>query len=145
MALGNTTILAAWQGSSNHRRRCKVIVAACLWLIMVGVSGEGEDWSKCPRECRCKWISGKRTAECQNHRLNSLPIFPMADKIQVLHMNGNPLLMLPDKAFVKAGLINVQKVYLSNCSLTELHPGTFSELVILIELDLSNNELKSLH
>ena len=146
MAPGNTTILAAiWKGSSNHRHRCKVIVAICLWLIMASVSGEGEDWSKCPRECRCKWISGKRTAECQNNRLSSLPKFPMPDKIQVLHMNGNPLSMLPDKAFVKTGLINVQKAYLSNCSLTEVHPGAFSELVILIELDLSNNELKSLH
>ena len=111
MALGNTSTLGLWQESSTHRHhlRCKVIVAACLWLIMASVSGEGEDWSKCPRECRCKWISGKRTAECENNRLSSLPIFPMPDKIQVLHMNGNPLSMLPDKAFVQAGLINVQK------------------------------------
>ena len=145
MALGNTTTLGIWQGSSNHRHRCcKVIFVACLWLIMASVSGE-EDWSKCPRECRCKWISGKRTAECQNNRLSALPIFPMPDKIQVLHMNGNPLSMLPDKAFVKAGLINVQKVYMSNCSVSDLHPGAFSDLVILIELDLSNNNLRSLH
>ena len=144
IALGNTAILMVLQGSSNQHRSCKVFVAACFLLIMVGVGGEGEDWSKCPRECRCKWISGKRTAECRAAGLTSLPTFPMADKIQVLHMNGNPLKKLPDRAFEKAGLINVQKVYMSNCSLSEIHPGSFSELFILIELDLSNNKLRTL-
>ena len=34
---------------------------------------------------------------------------------------------------------------MANCSLKELHPGAFRDLVILIELDLSNNALRSLH
>ena len=43
-----------------------------------------EDWTTgCPRGCRCKWVSGKRTAECQDAGMDRLPDFGRADKIQV--------------------------------------------------------------
>ena len=48
-------------------------------------------------------------------------------------------------AFVSAGLLNLQKLYLPNCSLTDVHPGAFSNLVILIELEMSANQLRTLH
>ena len=48
-------------------------------------------------------------------------------------------------AFVSAGLLNLQKLYLPNCSLTDVHPGAFSNLVILIELEMSGNQLRTLH
>ena len=64
---------------------------------------------------------------------------------QVLHLNGNPLGQLTDMAFVSAGLLNLQKLYLPNCSLTDVHPGAFSNLVILIELEMSANQLRTLH
>jgi len=125
------------------------ITLVLLWLVavLVGVTkcdGE-EDWSRCPLECKCKWISGKRTAECQRSGLGGLPEFPKADRIQVLHLNDNPLGQLGDLAFVSSGLINLQKIFMSNCSLDSLHPGAFTGLEILIELDLSGNRLRTLH
>ena len=105
---------------------------------------EGGDWSQCPPACKCKWASGKRTADCESAGLESLPLFPRPDLIQVLVMDHNPLKTLPPKAFHLTGLINVQKVYMKNCSLHDLDPTALGGLVILIELDLSDNHIKEL-
>ena len=110
-------------------------------------SGEldgGQDWSQCPPACKCKWASGKRTADCEGAGLDSLPLFPRPDLIQVLVMDHNPLKTLPPKAFHLTGLINVQKVFMKNCSLHDLDPTALGGLVILIELDLSDNHIKEL-
>ena len=73
-----------------------------------------DDWTAgCPRSaCRCKWVSGKRTADCGQGGLRGLPDFGQPDKIQVLHMRGNALGSLPERAFREKGLINVQKVFM---------------------------------
>ncbi len=102
------------------------------------------DWSQCPRMCKCKWTSGKRTADCSSAEYNSLPMFPRPDLIQVLIMDNNPVRTLPPRAFQLTGLINVQKVFMRNCSLNDLHPSALGDLVILIELDLSDNNLYEL-
>ena len=62
--------------------------------------------------------------------------------LQVLRMSGNPLLSLPERAFRAAGLINLQKAYLGNCSLARIDATAFEGLVILIELDLTHNHLR---
>ena len=59
-------------------------------------------------------------------------------------MDNNPLKTLPPRAFHLTGLINVQKVFLKNCSLNDLDPTALAGLVILIELDLSENNIKEL-
>lgn len=59
-------------------------------------------------------------------------------------MEGNPLRELPKSLFQKANLINLQKIYMTNCSLHRLDPTAFQGLVLLIELDLSHNLLKGL-
>ena len=59
-------------------------------------------------------------------------------------MDHNPLKTLPPGAFHLTGLINVQKVFMKNCSLSDLDPTALAGLVILIELDLSQNNIKQL-
>ena len=59
-------------------------------------------------------------------------------------MDHNPVKTLPPRAFHLTGLINVQKVFLKNCSLNDLDPTALAGLVILIELDLSENKIKEL-
>ena len=61
---------------------------------------------------------------------------------QVLRMSGNPLGSLAERAFRAAGLINLQKAYLGNCSLARIDATAFEGLVILIELDLTHNHLR---
>ena len=64
--------------------------------------------------------------------------------MQVLHVEGNPLGHLPDQVFRRKGLINLQKAYLRNCSLSKVSATAFEGLVILIELDLTHNGLRTL-
>ena len=139
--------------NENGRKRQKTDAMILLFYILLALiaaaspSGEldgGQDWSQCPPACKCKWASGKRTADCEAAGLDSLPLFPRPDLIQVLVMDHNPLKTLPPRAFHLTGLINVQKVFMKNCSLHDLDPTALGGLVILIELDLSDNHIKEL-
>lgn len=117
-----------------------------LLTCCLGMSGSLDlDWASGCRDtngCECKWVHGKRTATCSPQlNLDKLPEFPAPDRIQVLRMSGNPLGSLPERAFRAAGMINLQKVYLSNCSISHVDATAFEGLVILIELDLSRNRL----
>jgi len=107
-------------------------------------NSENEDWSICPHSCKCTWTGGKRTAECQDSSIRDLPQFSHPDKIQVLHLEKNPIKTLSDKIFMSRDMINLQKVYLQNCSLEAIHQNAFQSLVLMIELDLSNNNIKTL-
>ena len=51
----------------------------------------GSDWSQCPLGCKCKWASGKRTADCSASGLQSLPLFPQPELIQVGFLAINQL------------------------------------------------------
>uniref|UniRef100_A0A0K2V2N0 Ig-like domain-containing protein n=1 Tax=Lepeophtheirus salmonis TaxID=72036 RepID=A0A0K2V2N0_LEPSM len=117
-----------------------------LFLLSLSYSGgsDADDWTKCSPGCSCSWVNGKRTANCESQEFTSLPIFHFPDKIQVLVLNHNYLHSLKKKAFESVGLINLQKVYLQNCSIAYLDPTAFSGLVIMIELDLSWNRITSL-
>lgn len=104
----------------------------------------GSDWLSCAHiaECHCKWSSGKKTASCVTAGLKTLP--ELSADIQVLDLHGNPLKKLGEDAFAKIDLLNLQRLNLSSTSLHSLHQNTFRELRILIELDLSQNELLKL-
>ena len=47
-------------------------------------SEAASDWSHCPSACKCKWASGKRTADCESGGLESLPLFPRYVKRNIL-------------------------------------------------------------
>jgi Leucine-rich repeat (LRR) protein len=125
-----------------------------LLLTAAGLAGSEpdgggtDDWaSGCLKQngCECKWVSGKRTATCESKLgLQHLPEFAAPDKVQVLHLSGNPVGALQERVFRSKGLINLQKIYLRNCSLTHVDATAFEGLAILIELDLSRNQLKAL-
>lgn len=68
----------------------------------------------------------------------------LASDIQVLDLQGNPLKILDEDAFVSIDLLNLQRLNLSSTGLHSVHPNAFRELRILVELDLSQNELLQL-
>lgn len=120
---------------------------AC-WLLIVlltitMVLGE-EDWSICPSSCKCKWVSGKKVAECDKAGLSTVPD-KLSSEIQSINLSGNTLHSLPSKAFDSVGLVNLHKIYLRECGITELHKDAFEGLQILIELDLSHNRIHTIH
>ncbi|XP_032679157.1 leucine-rich repeat-containing protein 24-like [Odontomachus brunneus] len=101
------------------------------------------DWTDCPAVCRCKWTSGKKSALCPDAGLTSLPASLDPD-MQVLDLSGNKIPALQAEIFKRAGLVNLQRVFLRNAGIYEIHADSFKDMRILIEIDLSDNHVTSL-
>ncbi|KAG6457287.1 hypothetical protein O3G_MSEX010215 [Manduca sexta] len=104
--------------------------------ILGGVAPPGS----CPAVCACKWKGGKQTVECVDRALITVPE-PVDPATQVLDLSGNNLQILPQEAFARTGLVNLQRVYLRNCNIGQIHDRAFKGLTNLVELDLSHNLL----
>lgn len=101
------------------------------------------DWTDCPAVCRCKWTSGKKSALCPDAGLTSLPASLDPD-MQVLDLSGNRIPELQAEIFKRAGLVNLQRVFLRNAGIHSIHADSFKDMRILIEIDLSDNHVTSL-
>lgn len=115
-----------------------------LLVLAVALALAAPDWTDCPRPCRCKWSSGKKTAVCKDAGFTAIPGTLDGD-MQVLDLSGNSISKLPKAVFKSVGLINLQRIYLSNTGLSEIHRDAFKDLIILVEVDLSQNKITSLH
>lgn len=113
-----------------------IIVAIVLATLIVNTI------KSCPLVCTCKWKGGKRKVECASKNLTSL-ITNVDSDTQVLDFSKNHLHTLSEKMFEKANLTNLQKLYISDCQITQIHEIAFHGLSNLIELDLSGNVLTS--
>lgn len=96
--------------------------------------------STCQTVCACKWKGGKQTVECIDRQLIQIPEH-IDPNTQVLDMSGNKLQTLSNEQFIRANLLNLQKLYLRNCKIGEIERETFKGLTNLVELDLSHNLL----
>jgi hypothetical protein len=97
----------------------------------------------CSTKCHCKWINGKKSAICNALGLTQIPL-NLSVEIQVLMMNENDIASLNREEFNSLGLINLQKIFLKKSNIKYLHKETFKNLKILIELDLSENQIEQL-
>ncbi|XP_055713480.1 leucine-rich repeat-containing protein 24 [Phlebotomus papatasi] len=111
-----------------------VVVTQCLC----------DDWtSSCPPKCICKWINGKKSAQCNALELTSIPT-QLSTEVQVLALNENHIGNLNRDEFTSRGLVNLQRIYVKASHVRHLHRDTFRDLKILVEIDLSGNEIESL-
>ncbi|XP_038214812.1 leucine-rich repeat-containing protein 24 [Zerene cesonia] len=117
------------------------------WLIVVvtvimskTISAAFAPPGSCPAVCVCKWKGGKQTVECVDRALITVPE-PVDPATQVLDLSGNNLQILPQEAFARTGLVNLQRVYLRSCNIGQINDRAFKGLTNLVELDLSNNLL----
>ncbi|KAG5684157.1 hypothetical protein PVAND_013398 [Polypedilum vanderplanki] len=102
------------------------------------------DWTlNCSTGCHCKWMNGKKSALCNSLNLTQLPV-NLSTEIQVLSMNENNIQTLNREEFTTLGLINLQKIFLKKANIKYLHRETFKNLKILVELDLSENQIEQL-
>ncbi|XP_064481587.1 leucine-rich repeat-containing protein 24-like [Ornithodoros turicata] len=96
----------------------------------------------CHPKCKCIWRGGKKTAECPYAALTGLPD-GIDEGLQVLNLTNNNVQVLPKNAFFSSNLVNVQKLYLSHCSIAHMDDRALFKVSNLIELDLSWNSLAS--
>lgn len=123
-----------------HRDHRPVWIFLLLSVLVTGYTGA--TGGVCPSPCTCKWKGGKRTVECNERGLITIPE-SVDPETQVLDLSGNNLQILPRETFNRSGLINLQRVYLRSCRIGQIDDLAFRGLLNLIELDLSHNLLTS--
>ncbi|XP_041968961.1 uncharacterized protein LOC121725880 [Aricia agestis] len=117
----------------------------CFALLSLVLAVVTEDFTaNCPEECKCVWASGNKQANCSKARLHEIPK-TLSPDIQNLDLTGNELYEITRHAFEDVQLINLKKLVLKECKLLTIQKNGLSGLAIMIELDLSKNDLKSLH
>lgn len=115
-----------------------------VWTVLIMVLPLAQtDWIMECKMCRCKWNSGKKTADCKNEELARVPI-GLSNELQVLDLSNNFLLEIAPNEFATANLRNLHKLFIRNSTLKQIHRDSLKGLEILIELDLSSNLLKTL-
>lgn len=128
--------------------RCFVLQVIVVLLLDAATSSNvvraEAGWDTNCGVCSCKWISGKKTASCRNMSFTVIPT-EVSSEMQVIDLSNNQIAELRSREFVDAHLDNLHKIYLKNCTLLEINKDALSGLRVLIELDLSNNQLKTLH
>ncbi len=106
------------------------LLALLLLALLSGGAGGADDGGgpaigACPKSCTCKWKGGKPTVECVNASLASVPTGLDGDT-QVLDLSLNYLPRLESGLFAdRAGLPNLQKVYLAGCATEEVEDHCF--------------------
>lgn len=96
----------------------------------------------CPNICSCKWKNGKQTAECAGKGLTIIPA-DLDEGTQVIDVSQNSFTEITSQAFKEKKLVNLQKIYISQCAITRIASDAFFQLSNLIELDLSHNKLQT--
>ncbi|XP_023288935.1 leucine-rich repeat-containing protein 24 isoform X2 [Orussus abietinus] len=120
-------------------------IAKFLGLMMMAAACLGqEDWQSSCEPCKCKWVSGKKTAECIKENLTNVPN-SLSPDIQILDLTGNRIGHVGYEAFSRVSLVNLQKLVLRECGIEAVHVEAFKGLKIVIEIDLSANRIKTLH
>lgn len=119
-------------------------LCVALFVVLLAPTWADKDWTTCPQVCRCKWVSGRKAAECTNSSLTAVPE-KLSPEIQILDLTGSALHVLPMDAFLSARLVNLHKLFLRDCGIQDVHKEAFRGLAILIELDLSGNQIHTLH
>lgn len=119
------------------------MAVASLLMLAVALVHAASDWTDCQSPCICKWSSGKKTALCRNAGFTQIPE-SLDSEMQVLNLSGNSISKLGKDAFKNVGLLNLQRIYMRSSKLREVHRDAFRDLIILVEVDLSDNEITNL-
>ncbi|XP_076293799.1 uncharacterized protein LOC143215521 [Lasioglossum baleicum] len=133
-------------GPKRHPLRGNLLLSLFFLLgtyALLSRAAAFPDWTDCPAVCRCKWTSGKKSALCHDAGLTSLPASLDPD-MQVLDLSGNKIPALQSEIFKRSGLLNLQKVFLRNAGIRDIHADSFRNMTILVEIDLSDNHVETL-
>ena len=111
----------------------------CVVATKISVTYCYSDWDSNCLGCECKWSSGKKVANCTNAKLNGIPQ-DLHSEVQVLILDYNFISQLGESIFIR-NLPNLQKISLRNCGIKTINEKAFNGLKILVEVDLSYNNI----
>ncbi|XP_056639137.1 leucine-rich repeat-containing protein 24 [Diorhabda sublineata] len=111
-----------------------------LLVIFFVTTTAQEDWETHCNKCHCLWVSGRKTANCAGRNFDIIPN-DLSDDIRDIDFSNNFFYSLDYKVFDNAHLINVHKLKLQNCTIEKISQGAFIGLGLVIELDLSMNNI----
>ncbi|KAF7280616.1 leucine-rich repeat, immunoglobulin-like domain-containing kekkon 1 protein [Rhynchophorus ferrugineus] len=117
----------------------RIFVIMCVLFVSISLITS----ESCPSLCNCKWKNGKRTVECMERGLITIPESADAET-QVLDLSGNNLQILANDVFVRVELVNLQRVFLRSCRIGQIADRAFRGVTNLIELDISHNLLTAI-
>ena len=112
-------------------------------LLLAAVLAAPAQSAACPAACHCRWKGGKKTMECVDGRLGSLPVAADADT-QVLDISGHAMIELESRAFQRHRLLALQRIFVSRGPLEVVGARALSGLTNLVELDLGDNRLTAI-
>lgn len=92
--------------------------------------------------CYCKWVNGRKQANCENVSLKYIPA--LNHELQTLILDYNNIAVLNNDVFNTKGLVNLQKLSLKNCEIRDIEKNAFRNLSIVIEIYLNNNHIHKL-
>lgn len=120
-----------------------VFGAVIVLTVTIGITFG--DWSsECPPGCKCKWVSGKKFADCKRNYWHAIPE-TLSNEIQIIDLSGNQIDRLPGEAFKSVNLNNLHRINLQDSQIKEIARDAFKELRILVDIDLSENRISVLH
>ncbi|XP_076179142.1 leucine-rich repeat, immunoglobulin-like domain-containing kekkon 5 protein [Ptiloglossa arizonensis] len=123
-------------------RTAKLLLYSTLVVV---VCWSQEDWTaQCSSSCKCRWVSGKKTAECIKQNLTQIP-GSLSSEIQNFDLTGNRITHLMHDSFSRVNLVNLHKLVLRKCEIESIHTDAFNGLKIVIEIDLSANNIRTLY
>ena len=132
------------QGCQNKLRMYPWTWVAILFsMACIPVTLCYSDWDSNCQSCECKWSSGKKVANCTNAKLNSIPQ-NLHSEVQVLILDHNFISSLGENIFIR-NLPNLQKISLRHCGIKTINEKAFNGLKILVEVDLSHNNISKEH
>lgn len=115
-----------------------------LLLAAITANDSANDWESRCNKCRCHWKSSKKTADCKDTGQLTIPTDLHTD-IQSLDLSNNRIAEIRKKEMSNNNLHNLHKLLIANATLEQVDQEAFDGLSILIELDLSNNDIKVIH
>ena len=134
--------LSTFLANIDNKSSLVLLILTTVLLSLVVSTAADTTWENCD-PCSCKWIGGKKAAECMGKRLTKVPTH-LSNDLQTIDLSQNEIAELRKYEFQEANLQNIHKLYMKNCTLQFVHRDAMRGLSILIELDMSHNNLREL-
>lgn len=126
-----------WNGRGFFTVVAWLITVDCLHFL--SASGDVQFADQCPDVCFCNTVS--RIVYCSRRGLGSIPGEIPDDTIQ-LNLNGNHFRHGTVRRRNFSSFVELEHLYLSECSVDAVEVGAFEALKSLRWLDMSNNRIR---